>query len=147
MAGAALIGKAESDRNDPTMANNILLAGLAFQTFAFLVFLIVLGFFVAVLARDRAIGPKLGGKRTFIIALYTASVLIFLRLIFRLAETSQGVLGYLSTHEAFFGALEFAPVVLAVWILAIWHPGRWIVVERKVVNGEGKAQARSEVEA
>lgn len=59
-------------------------------------------------------------------ALASASLLIYLRTIFRLAETSQGVFGYLSTHQVFFGVLEFAPVVLAVWILAVWHPGRWL---------------------
>lgn len=128
--GAALIGNSQSNRKDPTTANNILLAGLAFQSFAFLIFLVVLGLFVASLARDRAVGPKLGGKRTFVFALYVSSLLVFLRIIFRLAETSQGVFGYLSTHEAFFGALEFAPVILAVWIMAIWHPGRWIVGQR-----------------
>ncbi|TLD38809.1 hypothetical protein E2P81_ATG01352 [Venturia nashicola] len=130
VAGAALIGKAESDEKDPATANNILLAGLAFQTFAFFIFLVVLGLLIASLVRDIVIGSNLGGKRTFVVALYVASLLIFLRIIFRVAETSQGVLGYLSTHEAFFGALEFAPVVLAVWILAIWHPGRCIVGER-----------------
>jgi hypothetical protein len=34
----------------------------------------------------------------------------------------------LSTHEVFFGCLEFAPVVVvvAVFILVIWHPGKWL---------------------
>jgi len=54
-----------------------------------------------------------------------SSVLVFLRTLFRMVETSQGVFGHLSTHEGFFGGLEFAPMVVAVWLLAIWHPGRW----------------------
>jgi hypothetical protein len=91
IAGAAVIGKSESHRKGPTTANNIFLASLAFQTFTFLIvliFLVVLGLFIAFISRDRAIGPKLGGKRTFIIALYVASLLIFLQIIFRLAEAS-----------------------------------------------------------
>jgi hypothetical protein len=68
------------------------------------------------------------------VSLIVASVLVFLRLLFRLAETAQGVFGYLMEHEAFFGALEFAPVVVAVWILAIWHPGRWLPSTRSAIH-------------
>jgi hypothetical protein len=28
------------------------------------------------------------------------------------------------THEVFFGYLEFAPIVLAVYLFNGWHPGR-----------------------
>lgn len=63
------------------------------------------------------------------------SALIFLRTIFRLAETAQGVFGYLSTHEVFFGTLEFTPVVVGVGILAFWHPGRWFPREGKLDTG------------
>jgi hypothetical protein len=127
VAGAALIGYAESNRKDATTPNNILLAGLAFQSFAFLVFISVLCLFVGSLRSDKTFGPSLGGKKTFVIALFVASLLILLRILFRLAETAQGVFGYLMVHEAFFGALEFAPVISAVLVLAIFHPGRWIV--------------------
>lgn len=64
------------------------------------------------------------------VALTVASVLVLLRIVFRLAETAQGVFGYLMTHEAFFGALEFAPVIMAVAFLAVWHPGRYLADSR-----------------
>jgi hypothetical protein len=67
VAGVAIVGKAKSGRKDPTMANNILLAGLAFQTIAFFIFLVVLGVFVAAWIRDRKIGLELGGKRPFVV--------------------------------------------------------------------------------
>jgi hypothetical protein len=123
IAGAALIGKKESDHKDATIPNNILLAGLAFQTFAFTVFLILLGLFRWTLQKQDK-GTASHSKDTFIAALAGSSLLIYLRTSFRLAETSQGVFGYLSTHEVFFGVLEFAPVIVAVWILAVWHPAR-----------------------
>ncbi|EON69449.1 hypothetical protein W97_08709 [Coniosporium apollinis CBS 100218] len=122
VAGAALIGVAESNRRDPTTANNILLAGLAFQVFAFLVFIILLALF---LWRSRKV-TMMTVKRSFIIALVVATLAIYLRTCFRLAETAEGVMGYLSTHEVFFGCLEFAPVVVAVFLFNIWHPGRCI---------------------
>ena len=48
------------------------------------------------------------------VLLLLAAVLVELRTAFSLAESSQGVYGYLSTHEVFFGTLEFLPIVLAV---------------------------------
>jgi hypothetical protein len=46
-----------------------------------------------------------------------AVVLVYLRVCFRLAEMAEGLYGKLNTHEVYFGCLEFAPVVLAVWLL------------------------------
>lgn len=126
VAGAALVGNRESNRKDPSTANNILLAGLAIQSFAFLIFLVILALFIGSLRMDKVFGSSLGGRKPFILALGAASLLVFLRVIFRLAETSQGVFGFLMVHEAFFGTLEFAPIVVAVWILAVFHPGRWL---------------------
>jgi RTA1 like protein len=143
VAGAASIGKAESDRKDPTTSNDVLLAGLAFQCFAFLNFFIILGLFVLSLAGRQ--GNGLVGMRRFIVSLIIASLLVFLRLLFRLAETAQGVFGYLMEHEAFFGALEFAPVVVAVLMLAIWHPGRWLPLKRSTFHAKEGAFQESNV--
>ena len=140
VAGAALVGSKESKHESATVPNNILLAGLAFQTFAFTIFLVLLATFRVSLAGARNMQAVVRAKDPFFAALAAASLLIYLRTIFRLAETSQGVFGYLSSHEGFFGGLEFAPVVVAVGLLAGWHPGRWIrgrVVEGDVV-GERK---------
>jgi len=141
IAGAASIGKAESNRKSPKVPNNILLGGLAFQTFAFTIFLILLAAFRYVLSTGAKRPAAVRAKDPFFAALGGASLLIYLRTIFRLAETSQGVFGYLSSHEGFFGGLEFAPVVVAVWVMAAWHPGRWIpgrrVKGREGAEGEG----------
>lgn len=126
IAGAGLIGSAESNQKSSKVPNDILLAGLVFQTFAFTIFLSLFAMFVISLHSDQSFRPHVARKRLFFLALAAASLLVYLRTIFRLAETAQGVFGFLSTHEAFFGALEFAPVVVAVWVLGIWHPGRWI---------------------
>lgn len=126
IAGAALIGSAESDQKSPKVPNDILLAGLAFQTFAFTVFLALLGTFVFQLRRDLSFRSAWTEKASFVFALGSSSLLVFLRTIFRLAETSQGVFGHLSSHEVYFGVLEFTPVAMAVWIMVVWHPGRWL---------------------
>ena len=125
IAGAALIGTAESHGKDPTTANNILLAGLAIQVFSFAVFFAVL---CACIWRTRQQKDKTawaisGRAQLLLLALVITSILIELRTIFRLIETAQGVFGYLSSHEAFFGCLEYLPVVLAVSTWNVLHPG------------------------
>lgn len=133
IVGAALIGSAESNDKSPKVPNDIVLGGLAIQTFAFTVFLALLGVLIATLLKEKSLRPRLKSIGQFIVALEVSSLLVYLRTIFRLAETSQGVFGYLSRHEAFFGSLEFSPIVCAVAILAVWHPGRFFL--RKVQEG------------
>ena len=135
--GAALIGVAESNRKDPTTPNNILLGGLAFQAFTFLVF-IVLFLCFAVKARNVMFNVVSKG---FYVSFSLAVVLLYVRVCFRLAETAQGLFGHLNTHEVFFGTLEFMPVVLAVWLLAAWHPGR-CVPRTTVVRGRDVERAK-----
>jgi hypothetical protein len=129
VAGAALIGVAESNQKDSTTPNNILLAGLAVQTVSFCGYFVVFGLFLREIGRDRSIQLTRSFK-IFVAALLFASLLILLRTVFRLAETAEGVYGYLMTHEAYFGALEFAPVVIATLVLAVFHPGRLISTEK-----------------
>jgi len=137
VTGAGLIGSATSDGKSPSTANNILLAGLALQSAAFAVFLVLLVMVIVLVYREPRLRSTMNSN-LFLVALALASVLVFVRTIFRLAETAQGVFGYLSSHEAFFGALEFAPMVVAVGLLAIWFPGRWpSAVPRRKSEVEG----------
>lgn len=125
VAGAALVGVSASREKDPTTPNNILLAGLAFQVFSFFLFCTCLGI---CLYRARKI--VLSSLKAFSAALCTATLLVYLRTCFRLAETAEGLNSSLATHEAYFGALEFAPIVTAVFILAAWHPGKCLPSDR-----------------
>ncbi|KAF2677555.1 RTA1-domain-containing protein [Lentithecium fluviatile CBS 122367] len=128
--GAALIGVASSNRKDPTTPNNILLAGLAFQAFTFLVFI---GLFAVFMRRARKAMFKVV-RKSFYMGFWAAVILIYLRVCFRLAETAEGLYGTLNTHEVYFGCMEFAPVVVAIWLLAIWHPGRCVPKSRAAVG-------------
>ncbi|KAJ9616729.1 hypothetical protein H2200_000448 [Cladophialophora chaetospira] len=121
ITGAALVGSAYSNQRDPTTANNILLGGLAFQVFSFAVFILC---FVLFVYKARKVMSK--DLKVFSAVVMIATLAVYLRTCFRLAETAEGLLEYLSTHEAFFGCLEFLPIVVAVHLLNWWHPGRWI---------------------
>ncbi|MCJ1271951.1 hypothetical protein MMC22_011856 [Lobaria immixta] len=129
VTGAALIGTAESDSKSPDTGNNILLAGLCVQVFSFLVFLVLLAMFLR-RSRKATTSTGEGGLMRFSGALVVCSLLVYLRTIFRMAETAEGVGGYASSHEAFFGALEFAPIVVAILVLGWWHPGKWVPTTR-----------------
>ncbi|KAF1993934.1 RTA1 like protein [Amniculicola lignicola CBS 123094] len=130
IVGAALIGVYESNQKDPSTGNNILLAGLAFQAFSFLIFIILFSIF---LFKARHVLTKVASA-LFFVAFVLSVVLIYLRVLFRLAETAQGLYGNLSSHEVYFGCLEFMPVGLAVVLLALWHPGRCIGKRRVQVE-------------
>lgn len=122
IVGAALIGVAYSNRRDPTNPNHILLAGLVFQAVTFLVFIILLGLFIW---RVRQVAFQATSK-AFYASFWLAVLFIYLRICFRLAETAQGLEGELQSHEVYFGTLEFMPVIIALVLLAVWHPGRCI---------------------
>lgn len=124
VAGAAMIGSAESNNLSPEMGNSVLLGGLGVQVFSFLVFLGLLGAFLG--RARKAVASMGGGLIRFCGGVVGGSLLVYLRTVFRLAETAEGIGGYASRHEAFFGALEFAPIVVAILILGWWHPGKWI---------------------
>lgn len=128
VCGAALIGKSQSDRKDPTTANNILLGGLAFQVFTFAIFIVLFSIFLARASR----AGYLRGLRGFVCSTSIASAMVYLRTVFRLAETAEGLQGSLSTKEVFFGTLEFAPVVVAVFLFVAWHPGRCIPRRQRI---------------
>ncbi|OAA71495.1 RTA1 like protein [Cordyceps fumosorosea ARSEF 2679] len=122
VAGAAMIGKREADRRDPTTANNVLLGGLAYQVFSMGVYVVVSGVLLW-RARDDLRRDGLVG---FAWAFAAATALIYLRTAFRLAETAEGLFGNLQTHEIYVACLEFAPVALAVLLFGCFHPGRCI---------------------
>ena len=121
ITGAGLVGSAYSNLKDPNVPNKILLAGLAFQVFTFALFLLVL---MIVLWKGRSSPVQV--SKVFLTSTVIATLAIYLRTLFRLAETAQGLEASISTHEVYFGCLEFAPIVIGVYLLVIWYPGEYL---------------------
>ena len=73
--------------------------------------------------------------------LLAAALLVQLRTAFRLAESAQGVFGYLSSHEVFFGTLEFLPIVLAVLCLVYlgWATRHSVIPHISLTAESGRA--------
>lgn len=138
IAGAALVGVAYSNEENPTTYDHILLAGLAFQVVTFAIFLVVLAWTLV-----KARNSPATISNSFIVGLVVATLAVYLRTCFRLAETAEGLMQTLSTHEAFFGCLEFAPIVVAVFIFVYWHPGRWLNSAALVEHCEKASSPRS----
>lgn len=56
--------------------------------------------------------------------LYSSSILILIRSIFRLIEYAQGNDGYLISHEAFMYVFDSMLMFFAMVALSIWHPSK-----------------------
>jgi len=112
-----------------------MIAGLAFQVFTLLIFMLFSADFafktwgrVRKLGKEEALDPKHQVLRDswkfkgFLIALTFATLCIFCRCVYRVAELSAGWDGYLVKNEDYFIGLEGAVVVAAVLALNLFHP-------------------------
>ncbi|KAK6344301.1 hypothetical protein TWF696_007941 [Orbilia brochopaga] len=128
-AGGAIASTADDDAGQTT-GTNITIAGLSWQVFTMLLFMILCAEFAwrcyrrrdefdvqqAALRRSRKF-------RYFLIALGAATVFIFVRCVYRVAEMTQGWGGALMSNETYFLTLEGLMVILAVLVLNVFHPG------------------------
>ena len=119
----------------PDTGDHIMVAGLAFQVLTLLMFqLLCLDFLIKTLRRmksmgDAALDPKhavlrrSAKFRVFLIALGLATVCIFIRSVYRVAELSEGWTGALIQNQRLFIGFEGAMVIVAVSVLNVFHPG------------------------
>ncbi|KAJ7161145.1 RTA1 like protein-domain-containing protein [Mycena filopes] len=91
--------------------------------------LFVLGF-VGIVVRFHVKMRRLGGSsewRRPLYIMYTSLGLITTRIIFRLVEFSQGVYSPITMHEAPFYCLEALPMLVALALWNVFHPGVFLV--------------------
>lgn len=138
-----------------------MVAGLSFQVATLFVFQILcLDFGIKTIGRMRKMGDEafdsshkaLRGNakfRLFLVALGLATLCIFIRSIYRVAELSEGWEGALIKNQHLFIGFEGAMVIVAVLVLNIFHPGycfREGYVQRKYRNLRRKKGKKSIVE-
>ena len=115
--------------------NHIMLTGLAFQVATLFLFMILsLDFAFTTWRRIKAMGKTeaLDGRheklrtsfkfRAFIVALAFATLCIFTRSVYRVAELSEGWEGHLIKTQKYFIGLEGAIVAAGVLTLNAFHP-------------------------
>lgn len=121
---------------DTKLGDNIMIAGLVFQVFTMLVFeCLALDFAVrtfrsrrqpsslATLESANAILRKTWIFKGFLAALTLSTLCIFTRCVFRVAELSDGWSGHLMKKQNYFIGLEGCVVLVAVFMLNMFHPG------------------------
>ncbi len=151
--GGGMASVASHNGTSVDAGDNIMIAGLAFQVLTLLVFMVVsLDFAVRTLQRHRKLGDsaldqnpvlqRIRGStmfRGFLAALALATVCIFWRSVYRVAELSDGWSGYLMTRQDLFVGFEGVMVVVAVLALNVFHPA---LSFREMMEGLGGIGSR-----
>ncbi|KDQ51946.1 hypothetical protein JAAARDRAFT_40566 [Jaapia argillacea MUCL 33604] len=128
-----------------TLGLHIYMGGIGMQEFFILLFT---GMAIRFHKKAIATGDLLGRPtdwRALLYVLYATLTLITIRICYRLAEFSSGIINTLTTHEAFFYCLEAVPMFSALLLYNIWHPGRVLIgaesefpkKEKKAKRGQG----------
>ncbi|KAH7312279.1 RTA1 like protein-domain-containing protein [Stachybotrys elegans] len=107
------------------LGEDILMSGLAFQLAAFCLFLTIFGRF-HFLATRMEVETAPHGWRRVVASVYVSSVLIMTRCVYRLVEFGQGTDEYAFNHEWLFWLFEALPMLGAIGIFCIYHPGRYL---------------------
>ncbi|KAI9654627.1 MAG: hypothetical protein M1821_005834 [Bathelium mastoideum] len=129
-AGGALAAQANTQSQE-NAGVDIMIAGLAYQVFSLLLFLVLWADF-AMRARKATEDQKTSEYadlrasalfRFFQYALLIATVLILIRSIYRVTELQGGFGGTIANNQASFMVFEGPMIILAVLGLTIFHPG------------------------
>jgi hypothetical protein len=135
-AGGGIASASTHQNKSPDTGDNIMVAGLAFQVFTLLIFMLLcLDFALRTLNRHKDLGesafdqnPILISLRAkwqfkgFLAALTLATICIFWRSVYRVAELSEGWTGNLIRHQWLFVGFEGVMVIVACFSLNVFHP-------------------------
>ncbi|OTA95388.1 hypothetical protein M434DRAFT_393779 [Hypoxylon sp. CO27-5] len=161
-AGGGLASAAFHSGDSTDTGDDIMLAGLSFQVFTLLVFMLLSAdFFINTLRRRRALGtaaldqnPELVAIRNswmfkgFLFALALSTICIFWRSVFRVAELSRGWTGPLMKRQDLFIGFEGVMITVSVWVLNIFHPSLSFgaMMDRNFGDDDGKGNGRKNVD-
>jgi len=133
--GGGMASVASHSNRSADTGDHIMVAGLAFQVFTLLIFMVLcLDFALKTLRRlrtmgDAALDPRHSQLRqsltfrVFLVALSLATLCIFIRSVYRVAELGEGWQGALIKNQNLFIGLEGVMVILACLALNAFHPG------------------------
>lgn len=128
-AGGAMAAIGSGGSTEQNTGVDIMIAGMAWQVFSLLCCLVVaLDLVFAGHRAHRAMSESLGSYlRHFPWAIVSATSFIFVRCCFRVAELKSGFGGDLANNQGLFMIFEGPMIIIAVCILAVFHPGRCFV--------------------
>lgn len=135
-AGGGIASAASHQDKNPVVGDNIMVAGLSVQVVTLFIFICLTTDFairttrrVRELGKEHALDPTHARLRAswafkgFLVALAFATLCIFTRSVYRVAELSEGWNGHLIKTQKYFIGLEGAIVGAAVLALNAFHPG------------------------
>ncbi|KAJ4303028.1 hypothetical protein N0V90_001919 [Kalmusia sp. IMI 367209] len=123
--------------SDADLGVNIMIAGLCSQIVSMVIFFVLWGDFALRVRKAKNSGDvktvhaplyeNLRAERTFHwfqLSLFAATVLIFIRCVYRVAELWNGFDSHLANDELTFMIFEGPMIILAVGLMTVFHPGR-----------------------
>ncbi|KAK1751948.1 RTA1 like protein-domain-containing protein [Echria macrotheca] len=128
---------------------NIYTGGTALQQLFIFIFLgLMIMFHRACSPLRNGVSVHGGGRdwKPLLLALYGVLVCITIRIIFRIIEFSRGFTpdNPVPFHEEYIYALDCFPMMVALLVLAIWHPGRFLSGSDGEFPKRTRAQKRAE---
>ncbi|MCJ1447833.1 MAG: hypothetical protein MMC23_008345 [Stictis urceolatum] len=109
---------------------NVMIAGLAFQVVSLVIFIVLCSdFAIRVWRHKHDHNPEFASLRNglkfklFLVALSTATIMIFIRSIYRVAELKAGFHSSFANNETTFLVLEGIMVTIASIAITAFHPG------------------------
>ncbi|TGO63375.1 hypothetical protein BCON_0013g00210 [Botryotinia convoluta] len=135
-AGGGLASAASHSGKSPDTGDNIMVAGLAFQVFTLFIFMILcVDFALRTRSRYRSLGTAAfdqnpafitlrssKGFKGFLVALALATICIFWRSVYRVAELAEGWTGNLIKKQNLFIGFEGVMVIVACFALNLFNP-------------------------
>ncbi|KAF7539256.1 hypothetical protein G7Z17_g12455 [Cylindrodendrum hubeiense] len=141
LVGGSLAGPG-SPPDDQLRAVHIYMGGIGLQEFFIIIFVgLCIAFQRAMSKLDRQNKKSVGIIRSpwgvLLCTLYFSLSMITIRIIYRLIEFSGGMgqNNALTTHEAYFYALEAVPMVFAIGAFNVIHPGKIMTGSRSEMPG------------
>ena len=131
--GGSMASGGPQESTDAVMAGiHVYMAGIGIQEFFILIFLwLAISFHRRTLFLEKSgalVTVQLNPRwRPLLYTLYTTLGLITIRIIYRLVQYSAGVLSTIPTHEVYFYCFDALPMFLALVLLNIAHPGRYLI--------------------
>lgn len=125
LLGGGTLAKAKEESGFK-LGQNIITVGLIIQVLFFGIFIIVAGIFhyrVRLCPTTRSIALDVPWERQLVI-LYTASVFIIIRSVFRIIEYVMGYNGFLLGHEYFLYIFDGVHMFLIMILFNVWHPSK-----------------------
>ncbi|TFY66736.1 hypothetical protein EVG20_g4352 [Dentipellis fragilis] len=132
--GGVKASQAVANHEDPEVGGHIMLGGIIFQMAAIVVYVILASEFLLRLFKNRPLkrsGPSTSRPveiestaKQMIIGLVFMTTCIFLRSIYRTIELINGFTGVIITTQIYFILFDGALIVLAIYALNVFHPGR-----------------------